>query len=230
VDSTARLGPGSTRLVHISAGREAALYIRRLIFDGDLPAGSRVPQGEIAEALGISRIPVREAIVALEREGLVTLEPHRGAFVAVVDRAMVRDNYELFGLVYGFAAQRTAERADEKVVEEIKTALDNLTAAQEPLDVLQRTYEFNGHILNVGGTPRLRVLAEMMSGILPGNLFELIEGAIEIGKLGSAATYLAIRQHDGDAAFASCRSMMSAHGDLAVEYLAARGLFDREAS
>ncbi|HET6663353.1 MAG TPA: GntR family transcriptional regulator, partial [Acidimicrobiales bacterium] len=57
-------GPG---LVRMSSGDQAALYIRRLMFDGDLRPGTRVPQDEIAQALGVSRIPVREALIALER-------------------------------------------------------------------------------------------------------------------------------------------------------------------
>jgi DNA-binding GntR family transcriptional regulator len=69
-------GIDTTRL---SSGDQAALYIRRLIFDGDLRPGTRVPQDEIAQTLGVSRIPVREALIALEREGWVTIELHRGA-------------------------------------------------------------------------------------------------------------------------------------------------------
>ena len=51
-----------------SSGDQAALYIRRLIFDGQLRPGGRVPQDEVAKSLGISRIPVREALIALEAE------------------------------------------------------------------------------------------------------------------------------------------------------------------
>jgi DNA-binding GntR family transcriptional regulator len=57
-----------------SNGEEAAIHIRRMIFDGELRPGERVPQDEIALALGISRIPHREALVALEHQGWVTNE------------------------------------------------------------------------------------------------------------------------------------------------------------
>ena len=93
-----------------SSGEQAALYLRRLIFDGRLEPGARVPQDEVAQALGISRIPVREALIALEREGWVTIEMHRGAFVTQLDEQAVRDHYELYGLVYGFAVERAVER------------------------------------------------------------------------------------------------------------------------
>src|SRR3982074_3512046 len=98
-------------LVRTSSGDGAALYIRRLIFDGELRPGERVPQDEVANALGISRIPIREALIALEREGWGTIEMHRGAYINALDADWVRDNYELFGLIYGFAAQRALARS-----------------------------------------------------------------------------------------------------------------------
>ena len=67
---------------------------------------------QIAAELGVSRIPVREDIIALDREGWVTVEPHRGAFVRGIDADYVRDHYELYGLVFGLMAARVAERAD----------------------------------------------------------------------------------------------------------------------
>ena len=77
----------------------------------DLKPGTRVPQDDIARVLGVSRIPVREALIALEREGWVTIEMHRGAFVNALDEQAARDTYELFGLVYGFAVRRANGRA-----------------------------------------------------------------------------------------------------------------------
>jgi len=50
------------------------------MFDGTLGPGEKIPQDDVAGVLGISRIPVREALIALEREGRVTIELHRGAF------------------------------------------------------------------------------------------------------------------------------------------------------
>src|ERR1700737_3277935 len=106
------LPPARGAMIRRSSGEHAALYIRRLIFDGELRPGARVPQDEIAQTLGISRIPVREALIALEREGWVTIEMHRGAFINAIDAHAVRDHYELYGLVYGFAARRALARHD----------------------------------------------------------------------------------------------------------------------
>jgi len=81
-------------LARRSSGDHAATYIKRLIFDQHLRPGDRVPQDDVAQALGISRIPVREALIALEREGWITIEMHRGAFVNDLDEQAVRDHYD----------------------------------------------------------------------------------------------------------------------------------------
>ena len=88
-------------------------HIKRLIISRTLQAGDRVPQDEVAEALGVSRIPVREALIALGHEGWVTLETHRGAFVNEISEAAVRDHYELLGLLHGLAARRALASAGD---------------------------------------------------------------------------------------------------------------------
>ena len=103
-------------MVRKGSGEQAAAYIRRLIFDGQLHEGMRLPQDAVAKAVGVSRIPIREAIIALEREGWVTTKLHRGTFVNAFDEQIIRDHFELFGLVYGLAARRAAQRQDPETV------------------------------------------------------------------------------------------------------------------
>jgi DNA-binding GntR family transcriptional regulator len=216
--------PTPERPQRVTASEQAALHIRRLIFDGVLRSGDAVPPAKVAADLGISRIPVREAVVALEREGLLTIIPHRGAFVAAMDARSVLDHFELFGVVYGLAAQRTAERATPEDVARLGEAHGALVAAAAPDEVLARTYDFNGVILAVGGSPRTRAIAGMMRGLLPGNMFELIPATVVGEKRGTAAVLKAIRRQDGAGAFEAWRSMMRGHGERAAVYLVDRGL------
>ena len=69
--------------------------IRAAILRGDLPPGSRVKQEDLAGKLGVSREPVRQALLLLQREGLVQAEPNRGALVAPLDRERISDVYGL---------------------------------------------------------------------------------------------------------------------------------------
>src|ERR1700684_3706729 len=103
-------GSRQEKLVRTPSGEHIASHVRSLIFEGVLRPGMRVPQDTIARNLGVSRIPVREALIVLEREGWVTNEMHRGAFINALDEQSVHDHYELYGLIFGFAAQRAASR------------------------------------------------------------------------------------------------------------------------
>jgi DNA-binding GntR family transcriptional regulator len=213
------------RIIGPTAGQEAARYIKRLIFDGALLPGSRIPQNELADALGVSRLPIREALVALEREGVVTIVPHRGAYVSAFDADAVRDHYELFGLNYGFAAQRTAERATPQIIAQLASLQKDLARATDPDEVLRFTGKFNNTILIVGGSPRLRAILGTLTGLLPGNFFAAVPAAIPTEQRGSSEILKAIRRSDPQGAFEACRAMMRAHGVHALHYLEERGLF-----
>lgn len=71
-----------TPFVRPLTAQEAILVeLRRLIVTGELPAGQKIIQEQLAQKLGVSRVPVREALRILEGEGLIRTEPHRGSFV-----------------------------------------------------------------------------------------------------------------------------------------------------
>src|SRR5207237_8707874 len=99
-----------------------------------LRPGQRVPQDEIARELGISRIPIREALIALESGGWVTIELHRGAFVTALDEQAVRDHYELYGLVYGFAARRALARRPEGLGDQLVKLAGAMNRTDDPED------------------------------------------------------------------------------------------------
>src|SRR3954452_6410906 len=120
------------RLARRSSGDEAAPLIRRMIFDGELRPHDRVPQDDTAAVLGISRIPVREALIALEREGWVTIAPHRGAFVNDLDEAAVRDHFELYGMTLGLAARRAIERVVTDLVATLEPIVHDIVTEEEP--------------------------------------------------------------------------------------------------
>jgi DNA-binding GntR family transcriptional regulator len=74
---------------------EAAEILRLRILSGDLKSGQPIRQEQIAQELGVSRIPLREALKQLEAEGFVTIEPHKGAVVSTLSLAEVQELFEL---------------------------------------------------------------------------------------------------------------------------------------
>lgn len=212
------------RLDRKSAGGMVADYVRELIFDGELEGGDRVPQQQIAEALGVSRIPVREGVVALEREGFVTVEPHRGAFVNRFDGETIADHFELFGLIYGFAARRTAERATREDVETLTALSSEIDQARMSDQMLRAVSRFRDELARVGGSPRLNGLMLSLASIVPGNFFKEIPGSMPIARDGFAKALDAIRAGDGERAERSCVEMMRAHAsNVAITHQKRKG-------
>jgi DNA-binding GntR family transcriptional regulator len=84
--------------------------LRDLILKGEIKPGTRMMEIELAEDMGVSRTPIREAIRKLEKEGLVTIEPRRGAYVSDVSVKDMVDILEVRATLEGLAAFLAAQR------------------------------------------------------------------------------------------------------------------------
>jgi len=206
------------RLVRRSSGEDAARHIQRLIFNGELRPGGRVPQDEIAQNLGISRIPVREALIALEREGWVTIEMHRGAFVNALDARSVRDHYELFGLVYGFAARLAIARSRPDLVDRLAELVAACGATDDPVEFGTYASAFQATVVDAAQSPKVKVLLRAMSALVP--------DAMAAWRRSFAAVLRAFRKGDGDAAADEFRRAMRKIGEKVVTVFQERGLFE----
>jgi DNA-binding GntR family transcriptional regulator len=218
-----------TAAQRLSSGEHAALHIRRLIFAGELRPGMRVPQDEIAQTLGISRIPVREALIALEREGWVTIEMHRGAFVNAIDADAVRDHYELYGLVYGFAATRALAHEGPGLVDRLDVLARQLAQTEDPLELGDLSVQFLAAVVDAARSPRLKVVLRAMPALVPGEFFVEVPAAAAVQKRGLAGVMRAMRQSDAERAADEFLRWMRRVGDRVVEVFQARGLFDAAA-
>jgi DNA-binding GntR family transcriptional regulator len=217
--------PADETIVRKSSGEHAALHLRKLIFDGHLKPGARVPQYEVAEALGISRIPLREALVALEREGWVTLEMHRGAFVNALDEQMIRDHYELFGLVYGFAVKLAIERAGADLIDRLSTIEADFRAETDPVKAGAIVLKFHIAVVDAAKSNRIKVVLRAMSTVVPGDFFEEVPASVDVERKSVPAILRAIKKGDGDKAALEYGRMMRRLGDEVVDVLRERGLF-----
>lgn len=113
--------------------QEVAELLRQRIFSRDLEPGSWIDELKIAEAYGISRTPLREALKVLAAEGLVTMKVRRGAYVTEVSDKDLTDVYHLLALLESDGAAVVAERATDEQLAELRELHAELEAA-----VLQR--------------------------------------------------------------------------------------------
>ncbi len=207
---TAVGGPVARRGV----GEVVSEKIRRLVFMGELQEGERVPQREIAKALGVSSIPVREAMVALQREGVVTIEPNRGAFVNRLDSEVATELYYVFGRIYGLATRRATERASQSVVEQLVELAAQIGAESDLDKLIRLSIRFELVILRTGGSKRLRALFDPLSGIVPGNFYVTIPGSAELTRRGVSAMAEAISSRRPEAAEHACWRLIDEIGEL----------------
>jgi DNA-binding GntR family transcriptional regulator len=119
---------------------EVAELLRQRIFARELEPGSWIDELRIAEALGISRTPLREALKVLAAEGLVTMKVRRGAYVTEVSEKDLRDVYHLLALLESDAARVVAQRASEAQLVQIQTLHQDLEKAMDNRD---RFFEIN---------------------------------------------------------------------------------------
>ena len=111
--------------------------VRDLILDGTLPPGAVLPQAALAQQIGISTTPLREALRRLKQEGLVELEAHRDARVRPLDATEARDLLELRRNLDPLAASLAASRRTDSDLDRIRAALDGLEALRASPSVAQ---------------------------------------------------------------------------------------------
>lgn len=121
-------GPDTTQ-------QQVLTWLRRAIVDGELRPGRRVTQDEVAERVGVSIAPVREALRVLEQEGQVTYLPRRGYFVTQLEVADVEEIYELRRVLEERAARAALPRVDDDAMARVEIAAKECADAAELADV-----------------------------------------------------------------------------------------------
>ena len=111
---------------------EVAELLRQRIYNRELAPGSWIDELRIAEELGISRTPLREALKVLAAEGLVTMKVRRGAYVTEVSEQDLREVYDLLALLEADAAAALCERASEADLSELVALHEALELAAAP--------------------------------------------------------------------------------------------------
>lgn len=191
--------------------------IRDAILSGRYRPGQRLVADELAKEIGVSRMPVREALHRLEATGLVTLTPHRGAVVNELSEAEIIEIYHIRAVLDGLATRLAAPHLCKPDHARLNAILDQMAAAAKAKDldrVLRVNREFHQIIWQAAHAPRLQSLLENLydasqrfrhlSVLLPGRLEQLtqdhrrITQALARGDVNRAERF-AIEHHEGTA-------------------------------
>ena len=212
------------RLKRESSADQVAAHVRRLIMSGELTKGAHIRQDDIAAELGVSRIPVREAIIALDREGWLRFESNRGAYVTGIDVDDIRDHYELRGLVFGLLARRLTEVASDDDVKALAKLHQEMRKSTETSTFAAANDRFIGKMLRIADSPRLTAALLVVPAIIHGGFFEFVPSGRKVQEDGLGAFLKALKRRDPDAADDALMTMLRRQGAEVEAAFSAAGL------
>lgn len=149
-----------------------AAKLRELILKGEFKMGERLMQAEWAEKLGVSRMPLREALRQLEVEGLVTIEPRKGAIVTPVVVDDIKEIYQLRAMLEGEAVKQAAPLLEEEDISQLEAMYKKMVQLNNDDDDLEEYIELNKqfHKLLIQHCPGKRIkgfIETLWQGIPP---------------------------------------------------------------
>ena len=191
---------------------QAANELRDRILTGRLQPGDRLDLDQLTAEFGISRTPVREALLELSYEGLVAITPRSGMAVVGITPQDAVDNFAVLAALAGKAAEMATARvtpAELAELHELAAAIDGSD------DVVAANRRFHRALNQATRSPRLLTYLRQAVRVVPGNYFELFPEQAERSRREHAALLEAMARGDGQAA----RSIMEAHVLTAGEAL-----------
>ena len=148
---------------HMTLREKIVETVRSAIVNGQIPAGTRVAEPELADRFGISRTPIREAFRQLESEGFITVVPRKGAVVASISEKDISDFYDLKMVLEGYAARLAAKTLTEKDLARMETLNRQIEAAAAKKDlrkVMLLHNDFHDVFLVACGNERLHSIVQ----------------------------------------------------------------------
>jgi|tagenome__1003787_1003787.scaffolds.fasta_scaffold20966298_2 DNA-binding GntR family transcriptional regulator len=200
-----------------------ARILRAEIFSGGLKPGEPLRERLIAEQLGVSRTPVREALFTLQSEGLVELTPNRGASVRTVTSHDITQIYALRGVLESYAAREAAETRspqDLDALEDAHAKLERMSGAGTPSEQALADLAFHTTISGATGS---RMLQTIMGQVLAFTVSYRSNFAYPAERAAAVldehrAILDAVRDQDADRAEKLMREHVAASSQYALEH------------
>jgi len=147
-----------------TVGDMAYEVIREGIRTGVFQPGERLRQETLATQIGVSRIPVRSALMKLESEGLITFEPYRGAIVNSLTADAARETYEIRQVLEAHALRKAMTAMTPERLERLETLANELNTVENNEEFLQRREEFYHELYDAKRQPKLVDMIDKLRG------------------------------------------------------------------
>jgi DNA-binding GntR family transcriptional regulator len=199
-------------------------HVVNLVLTGKMRTGDRIDRNEVAKDLGVSRVPIQEAMVQLEHDGIISTRYHRGAFVERFDEATILEHHEIYGLLNGLAAERAAADPTGRIVEPLESLLETMRANTDARSFQEAGWDYRQTIYDEYAGPRLLALIRGSQSFIPRTFWTAYQGSTdEMLALYEDETD-AIRRHDPVAVRAANLRRGELLGKIMLAELARRGV------
>ena len=197
-------------------------HVVNLVLTGKLRSGDRLDRNEIAEQLGLSRVPIQEAVVQLEHDGVLSTRYHRGAYVERFDEGVVREHHELYGVLNGIASARAATSRSPKLLDGLVAMLDALRAGKESRTFQETAWRYRKTVNDEYAGPRLQAAIRASQTLMPRTFWTAYQDSHgELLRYYEAET-VAISDRDPVAARSACVDRAEAMGRIMLTELVRR--------
>ncbi|MAU22326.1 MAG: GntR family transcriptional regulator [Martelella sp.] len=203
-------------LKHQTKEEQVADYLREGIISGKFPRGSKLKQAEIAESIGMSITPVREALKLLAAEGFILGTSHRGATVAPFDINATEEIVDLRVTLESKLALRAMERLTTQQVDELRDLQAQLeaAAARDDKDAVRSiNYRFHEVLYSAAGLPQTLRFVRALWARYPFDLINRLENRIDRASKEHREMLGAILSRDEGAMLSALRSHIRAGWD-----------------
>jgi DNA-binding GntR family transcriptional regulator len=198
--------------------------VRERIVSGALPGGMRIDQQALAEELGVSRMPVREALRQLAAEGFVVLVSHRGAIVAQLSPSEIIELYEMRGVLQGLAARLAVPNYGEKDLNELQRLLDLMEKTKDVRKWTKLNHGFHSRMEAPSGAQHLLGLIQRLTQQCEPYMQISVQylHAEELAGEGHHAIFEACQARDADGLEQAVRSHLTSWGREVASYIERR--------
>ncbi|WP_101950997.1 GntR family transcriptional regulator [Mycobacterium sp. 3519A] len=199
-------------------------HVVNLVLTGKLRSGDRVDRNEIATELGLSRVPIQEAVVQLEHDGILSTQYHRGAYVERFDESVVREHHELYGVLSGLASARAAVDGRPRILDQLAVLMEAMRSSKDSRTFQETAWQFRNLINDEYAGPRLQAAIRASQTFIPrGFWLSYLNNHDEMLPFFEAET-AAIQRSDPDGARAACAGRSEAMGRIMLNELVRRGV------
>ena len=151
---------GQDTLGRDTTAKVVAERLRQEIQHGTLAPGTRLRQNDVAQRFGVSTTPVREAFAQLQAEGLVRIDPHRGAVVFHPTVEDVLEFYEIREALESLAVTHAIPNLRKEVARDLGTVIDRMRRTEDARKWLKLNDQFHLRLYEAAGRPRLSTLID----------------------------------------------------------------------